>query len=35
MFKFFKKNENKEISTKEDYDIYLKKNYKKRYTIWL
>ena len=29
MFKFFKKNENKEISTKEDYDIYLKKTTKK------
>ena len=25
MFKFFKNNRNKEISTKEDYDIYLKK----------
>ena len=29
MFKLFKKNENKEISTKEDYDIYLKKTTKK------
>ena len=35
MFKFFKNNRNKEISTKEDYDIYLKKLLNKIYHMVL